>query len=155
MKSCKIILMVVFALFLFAFVYCAEDEDKDVMTKEVIGSRLPDLPFCTVVRAGNTYYFSGKIPAAEARGDVAEETRNVLEAFKKDFESVGLTFRDIVKGTVFITDMEHYKPMNDVYKTYFTSDPPARECVAVKAISGNSLVEISFIAVKITETDDD
>lgn len=149
MKACKIILTAAFSLFLLTFTFCAGDADKEhKITKEVIGSRLPELPFCTVVRAGNTYYFSGKIAAAEARGDVAVETRNVLEAFKKDFSNAGLTFKDIVKGTVFITDMDHYKPMNDVYKTYFTSDPPARECVAVKAISGNSLVEISFIAVK-------
>ncbi|MFC1724246.1 RidA family protein [candidate division KSB1 bacterium] len=148
MKVGKVVLYGILFLFLFSLFYCDSDDDEEIITKEVIGSRLPDLPFCTVVRAGNTYYFSGKIPIEEARGDITNETKNIMEAFRKDLESVNLTFKDVVKGTVFITDMDYYKPMNDVYKTYFTSDPPARECVAVKEISGNSLVEISFIAVK-------
>ena len=148
MKIGKIILVGILCLISIGLFYCESDDDEEGITKEVIGSRLPDLPFCTVVRAGNTYYFSGKIPTEDARGDITNETKNIMEAFRNDLASVGLTFLDVVKGTVFITDMDYYKPMNDVYKTYFTSEPPARECVAVKEISGNSLVEISFIAVK-------
>jgi len=148
MKNRKFLVSAIIILILSSFMFCSSQQQAPKITKEVIGSRLPDLPFCTVVRAGNTYYFSGKIALSEARGDVTEETKNIMEEFKKDFKNVGLTFKDIVKGTVFITDMDYYTPMNDVYKTYFKSDPPARECVAVKEISGGSLVEISFIAVK-------
>jgi len=110
-------------------------------------------PFSAAVQVGDTYWLSGKVGAtAETRamteGRVAAETRNVMEQFKALFTELGLDFGDVVKGTVFLADIEGYAEMNQVYGEYFPADPPAREALAVKDLVGGATVEISFIAVK-------
>jgi 2-iminobutanoate/2-iminopropanoate deaminase len=110
-------------------------------------------PYSAAVQVGDTYWFSGKIGAtAETRamteGRVAAETRNVMEQFKALFAELGLDFGDVVKGTIFLADIDGYAEMNEVYGAYFPSDPPAREALAVKDLVGGAAIEISFIAVK-------
>jgi 2-iminobutanoate/2-iminopropanoate deaminase len=110
-------------------------------------------PFSAAVQVGDTYWFSGKIGAtAETRamteGRVAAETRNVMEQFKDLFTELGLDFGDVVKGTIFLADIDGYAEMNQVYAEYFPSDPPAREALAVKDLVGGAAIEISFVAVK-------
>lgn len=122
-------------------------------TKEVIGNRMPDLPFSNVIRAGNTYYFAGKIgvdPATRqlTEGGTAEQTRIIMETFKKQFEELGLTFDNMVNATVYLTDINDYSAMNNVYKQYFKIAPPARACIGVKELVRSATVEISFIGWK-------
>ncbi|MDX1568666.1 MAG: Rid family hydrolase, partial [Longimicrobiales bacterium] len=105
--------------------------------KEVIGYRSGQ-PFSAAVRAGNTVYFSGRLglsqevrtmePGAER---VREEVRLIMESFREIFEEAGVGFEDVVKATVFITDLQYYDALNEVYLEYFPEDAPARAAVEV------------------------
>lgn len=111
------------------------------------------LPFSAAVQVGDTYWFSGKIGAsAETRamedGAVAAETRNILEAFDELFTELGLGFDDVVKATVYLTTVEGYQEMNQVYREYFPEEGPAREAVIVADLVAGASVEISFVAVR-------
>lgn len=110
-------------------------------------------PYSAAVQVGDTYWLSGKIGVTEetramAEGRVAAETRNIMEQFATLFSELGLDFGDVVKGTIFLADIDGYGEMNEVYGEYFPSDPPAREALAVKELVGGAALEISFIAVK-------
>ena len=110
-------------------------------------------PYSAAVEVGNTVWFAGKVggtPETEAmaQGRAGAETRNIMEAFAELLSELGMDFGDVVKGTVFLADIEDYAEMNAVYGEYFPEDPPARETVAVAAIVGGAAVEISFVAVR-------
>jgi 2-iminobutanoate/2-iminopropanoate deaminase len=110
-------------------------------------------PFSAAVQVGDTYWLSGKIGVTEetramTEGRVAAETRNIMEQFAALFAELGLDFGDVVKGTIYLADIDGYAEMNEVYGEYFPSEPPAREALAVKELVGEAALEISFVAVK-------
>ncbi len=110
-------------------------------------------PFSPAVQVDNTIYFSGKIGVSEetrgmSEGRIQAETRNIMESFRELFEDVGVGFEDVVKATVYVTDIGDYRGLNEVYSEYFPSDAPAREAVEVSDLVAGAIVEISFIAVK-------
>ena len=110
-------------------------------------------PYSAAVQVGDTYWFSGKVGAtAETRamteGRAAAETKNIMESFKGLLAELGMDFGDVVQATVYLSDIADYQAMNEVYGSYFPSDPPARETVAVKELVGGAALEISFVAVK-------
>lgn len=110
------------------------------------------LPYSAAVKAGNTVYFAGKIGATQetramTEGRVAAETRNIMEAFSALFDEMGMGFEDVVKGTVYLDNIEDYAEMNGVYGEYFPSDPPARVALSVDQLPGNAALEIEFISV--------
>lgn len=122
--------------------------------KEVVGYQQGQ-PFSPAVVAGNTVYFSGRLGLSpevremeEGPERVREEVRLILEGFREIFDEVGVGFEDVVKATVYITDLDHYGALNEVYLEYFPSDAPAREAVEVSDLVAGAMVEISFIAVK-------
>jgi 2-iminobutanoate/2-iminopropanoate deaminase len=122
------------------------------VTREAINSQLPDRPYSQAMRVGNTFYFSGKLGVTEetlvmTEGRIEAETRNVMESFKELFQEVGVGFDDVVQGTVYLADVADYAGMNQVYGEYFTTNPPARECIGAGQILSDGLVEISFVAV--------
>jgi 2-iminobutanoate/2-iminopropanoate deaminase len=124
------------------------------VTRQTIQSQLPERPFSSAVRAGDTYYFSGKLGVTEETrametGRIEAETRNIMEAFATLFQELGVDFSHVVKGTVYLSDLGDYGGMNLIYGEYFPSDPPARECIGVGNgnILAGGLVEISFVAV--------
>ena len=119
---------------------------------EAIGSQLPARPYSQVVRAGDVYYFAGKVGAtpetrAMAGGRTAAETRNVMESFRELLSELGLDFSNVVQATVYLAHIADYDEMNEAYGAYFPTAPPARETVAVKDIVGGAFVEISLVAV--------
>ncbi len=121
--------------------------------RETLHSQLPDRPYSGAVRAGDTYYFAGKIGVSDetrtmTEGRTAAEVRNIMEAFGELFDELGLTFSDVVQGNVFLADVNDYAAMNQVYGEYFPTDPPARTTVAVAALPGGATVEIAFVAVR-------
>jgi reactive intermediate/imine deaminase len=143
--------MVVFSLLLLGCQAPPGPESLPV-TREAINSQLPSRPYSQAVRVGNTFYFSGKLGVTEETlamesGRVEAETRNVMEGFRALFEELGVEFSHVVKGTVYLADVNDYAGMNQVYGEYFPTDPPARECIAAGEILGQGLVEISFVAV--------
>jgi 2-iminobutanoate/2-iminopropanoate deaminase len=121
--------------------------------RETLHSQLPNRPYSGVVRAGDTFYFSGKVGVTDetramTTGRTAAEVRNIMESFGELFAELGLEFSDVVQGSVFLADVTDYGAMNEVYGGYFPQDPPARTTVAVAALPGGANVEIAFIAVR-------
>jgi aminoacrylate peracid reductase len=124
------------------------------MPKEIIipaDSPPPVAPYSPGVRAGNTIYVSGCVPIdREGRsvgiGDVRVQTKNVLDAIKSIIEAGGGRLSDVTFNMIFLKDLADYQAMNDVYKTYFPSDPPARYCIRVDLVRPEWLVEIYAIA---------
>jgi 2-iminobutanoate/2-iminopropanoate deaminase len=81
-------------------------------------------------------------------GGVKEQTRQVLENLKAVLESAGSDLSAVVKTTVYMTNLEEFSVMNQVYAEYFSDPYPARSCVEVKALPKGALVEIDVIAIK-------
>lgn len=109
-------------------------------------------PYSQAVKVGNTLYLSGQIALDPATGellnaDIREETHQIFKNMKAVLEAAGANFDNIVKATVFITDMNDFAEVNSVYQEAFPSNPPARSCVAVKALPKGARVEIEAIAI--------
>jgi 2-iminobutanoate/2-iminopropanoate deaminase len=110
-------------------------------------------PYSQAIATGGFVFVSGQIPIDPSTGvlvseNVKAETRQVMENIKAVLAEASLGFDHIVKTTIFLTDMQSFAQVNEVYGTYFTSQFPARETVQVSALPKNANVEISVIAVK-------
>jgi len=110
-------------------------------------------PYSQAVLSGNTLYTSGQIALHPhtgelVTGDIETETRQVMENMKAVLEEAGLGFENVVKATIFISDMNDFANINAVYGNYFNEKTaPARETVQVAKLPKNVNVEISMIAV--------
>jgi len=109
-------------------------------------------PYSQAIKVGNTLYMSGQIPLDPAtaelvNSDVKAETVQILKNMKAVLEAAGGTFDNIVKITVFITDINYFADVNSVYAEAFPTNPPARSCVAVTALPKGARVELEAIAI--------
>jgi 2-iminobutanoate/2-iminopropanoate deaminase len=109
-------------------------------------------PYSQAIRFGNLIFCSGQIPldpktAQIVQGDVATQTRRVMENIAAVLRAEGLGFENIAKTTVFLTDLTDFQTVNELYGSYFKSDPPARSTVQVAALPKGANVEIEVIAV--------
>ena len=108
-------------------------------------------PYSRAVIAGNTLYTSGNIALdAEGnlyQGDIKTETKIVMENLKLLLETAGLNFNNVVKTSIFLSDMNDFTSVNEVYASYFSGDYPARETVQVARLPKDANVEISMIAI--------
>lgn len=97
-------------------------------------------------------FASGQIPVDPTTGnmpeDVAEQTKQVMENVKAVLRAAEADLSQIVKTTIFLTDIEDFKVVNEVYASYFTEAPPARSTVAVAALPLQAKVEIEVIALR-------
>ena len=126
------------------------------MEKKVIntgGAPAPIGPYNQAIQAGNLLFISGQVAINPATGnidatDVIGETHQVMHNLKAILAEAGMSFANVVKTTIFLSDMGLFTTVNEVYGKYFSSDFPARETVAVKGLPKNVNVEISMIAVK-------
>lgn len=110
-------------------------------------------PYSQAVLAGNTLYVSGQIAINPANGelmthDLEAETKQVLANLSAVLMAAGMSFENIVKTSIFLSDMSLFAAVNELYGACFTSNFPARETVAVKTLPRNVNVEISAIAIK-------
>jgi len=110
-------------------------------------------PYSQAIEANGTLYVSGQIPINPAVGkiegvDISSQTEQVFENISAILEEAGYTFGDVVKSTVYLSDIADFAGMNDVYKKYYLTECPARAAFAVKALPLGSLVEFETIAVK-------
>ena len=110
-------------------------------------------PYNQAIKAGNTLYVSGQIPLLPdtmelVQSGIADEAHQVLKNVKAILDNAGYSFNDVVKASIFISDMNYFATINEVYAQYFVENQPARECVAVKTLPKNVNVEISVIAWK-------
>ncbi len=111
-------------------------------------------PYNQAVLVGNTLYTSGQIAIDPSTNElvletIEAETKLVMENLKAVLEAANMTFEDVVKTTIFISDMNNFAKINAVYGGYFNeSSAPARETVQVACLPKNVNVEISAIAIK-------
>lgn len=110
-------------------------------------------PYNQAVLAGNTLYVSGQIAINPATNtivmdDIRTEARQVMENLKAILTAAEMSFENVVKTTIFLSDMNNFGLVNEIYGSYFKSHFPARETVAVAGLPKGVNVEISVIAVK-------
>lgn len=111
-------------------------------------------PYSQAVLIGNTLYTSGQIAICPTTGNlitdnITEETTQVMQNMKAVLEATEMTFENVVKTTIFISDMNNFSAINTVYGNYFTeANAPARETVEVACLPKNVNVEIAMIAIK-------
>jgi len=108
-------------------------------------------PYNHAVRFGDLLFCAGQIPLDPATGnlvsgDIKAQTERVLENVKAILDDQGLTFTNVVKSTVFLTNLADFAGMNEVYSKFFTSDFPARSTIQVAALPKGANVEIEIIA---------
>lgn len=109
-------------------------------------------PYNQAVMAGDTLYVSGQIPMDPGSGEIisgniADETEMVMKNLGAILEAAGMNFSNVVKCTIFISDMNDFAVINDVYGKSFDNNAPARETVQVSRLPKDVNVEISCIAV--------
>ena len=110
-------------------------------------------PYSQAVQAGKLLFISGQIAIDAVTDsllidDIELETTQVMRNLQAILERAGYDFGDIIKTTIFLSDMSHFPKVNDVYGSYFTSTFPARETVAVAGLPKGVNVEISAVAYK-------
>ena len=111
-------------------------------------------PYNQAILSGNTLYTSGQIAFNPKTNvlvldDIKTETKQVMENLKAVLEAASMTFTNVIKSSIFISDMDDFALINEVYGSYFNDDDaPARETVQVARLPKNVNVEISMIAVK-------
>lgn len=109
-------------------------------------------PYSQAIKAGNTLYVSGQIPIDTESGqivtnDIAMETIQVMKNISSILSAAGMDLSNVVKCSIFVTDMNDFSVVNTTYEKYFASEPPARETVEVAALPKGVHVEISCIAI--------
>ena len=109
-------------------------------------------PYNQAIQAGNMLFISGQVCIDPETGnlknkDIQEETHQVMHNLKAILQQAGMDFSHVVKTTIFITDMNRFAEINQIYGKYFVDDFPARETVQVSALPKFVNVEISMIAV--------
>ena len=115
-------------------------------------SPAPIGPYSQAVKTGNTLYVSGQIPMDASTGQlinsgIADETDRVMSNISFILQAAGMDFNNVIKCSIFVTDMNDFAVVNETYEKYFAQDPPARETVEVSALPKGVHVEISCIAV--------
>ena len=124
------------------------------MTKVVKTDKAPGAigPYSQGIDIGNMIFFSGQIPLDRETGVMPEcieaQTRGALDIVKGLLESQGLTFKNVVKTTVFLDNIDDFTTMNGIYAEYFEEPYPARSAVEVAKLPKGALVEVEVIAVK-------
>lgn len=124
--------------------------------KKIITSKnapAPIGPYSHGVIAGNTLYISGQVGKDPVSGelrlsDIKTEAEQVMKNLQAILLEAGMEFSNVVKTTIFLSDMKFFGNVNEVYGSYFKGDHPARETVQVSGLPLNVNVEISMIAVK-------
>ena len=110
-------------------------------------------PYSQAVLVDNTLYCSGQIAIDPEKGHLIEgtvedETDRALRNLGAVLAAAGMEYDNVVKCSVFVTDMKDYAMVNEVYARYFSEEPPARETVQVSALPAGARVEISCVAVR-------
>lgn len=147
MKRISLFLLLVLA----ALSIFAQETEKKVIFSEkapkVVG------PYSQAIMVGNTLYVSGNIGINPENGEM--DTLNFENEFKRvmmNLEAVlaeaGMSYKNVVKATVYLINLDNYKLMNSLYAEYFQEAPPARETVEVAALPKGAHIEISCIAVR-------
>lgn len=141
----NLILVTSVLLCLFAF--------SDGSTRKVVFTSkapAPIGPYSQAIHSNGTLYVSGQIAlktdGSPDTGNIENECRQVLNNIKAIVQAGGKNLHDVSKTTIYLTNLQNFAKVNEVYKSYFLSEPPARETIEVKALPKGAHVEISVIA---------
>ena len=109
-------------------------------------------PYSQAVRVGSTIYCAGQIPLDPNTGQIVAggidpQTRRVLDNITAVLKAEGLTFENIAKTTIFLVDLADFQTVNEIYGSYFKSEPPARSTVQVAGLPKGARIEIEVIAM--------
>ena len=107
-------------------------------------------PYSQAVACGQTIYVSGQLPIDPATGElvsgcIVEQTHQVMKNLSAIVEAAGSNMSNVLKTTILLTDLAHFAKVNEVYATYFASEPPARICYQVVALPKGAGIEIDAI----------
>ena len=124
------------------------------MTNKIINTPKapsPIGPYSQAIQTGNLLFISGQVAldpvtSEMCNKDIIEETHQVMKNLNAILTEAGISFDNVVKTTIFLSDMKLFGEVNGIYGKYFKGDFPARETVAVKGLPRNANVEISMIA---------
>jgi 2-iminobutanoate/2-iminopropanoate deaminase len=110
-------------------------------------------PYSQAIEANGTLFISGQIPIDPAtgkivEGGITEQAEQVMKNIDAILNEAGFEFKDVVKSTCLLSDMDNFAPMNAVYGKYYSENPPARAAFAVVKLPLGALIEIETIAVK-------
>ena len=119
---------------------------------QIPGAPAPIGPYSQAVLVNNTLYVSGQIPLNPMNGNLEVEsveiaTHRVLKNIKSLIEEAGMTLSNVVKCSIFLKNMDDFSIVNNVYASYFSENPPARETVQVPKLPLDVPIEISCIAI--------
>lgn len=120
--------------------------------KPIFSQEAPDAigPYSQAIECGNMLFVSGQLPVDKKTGvmplDIKLQTKQSLDNIKHIITAAGYSMQDIVKTTVFVTDLGQFQAINDIYSTYFPNNPPARACIEVAGLPKGAGVEIEVIA---------
>ncbi|MFF2460110.1 RidA family protein [Peribacillus simplex] len=108
-------------------------------------------PYSQGIKAGNIVYTSGQLPidpeSGEMPDDIEEQTRVSLGNLEKVLEAAGSSLQQVIKTTVFLSDMDHFAVMNQVYGEFFPDNYPARSAVEVARLPKDALIEVEAVAI--------
>lgn len=120
------------------------------MSKKIIYTQKapePVGPYSQGVESNGFIFLSGQIPM-DSTADIKTQTRQVLNNIKIILEEAGLGFENVVKTTIYLTDLSKFSQVNEVYKEYFPKEPPARSTVGVQGLPKGVGIEIEALASK-------
>ena len=129
------------------------------MKKTIINTHsapAPIGPYSQAVQAGDWLFISGQIAINPTSGElnmetIQIETTQVMENLKAILSEAKCTFNNVVKTTIFLSELEIFSAVNEIYGSYFTGEYPARETLAVKTLPKNVNVEISMVAIVVSD----
>ena len=127
----------------------AQDSRIYIEGRSAVDANVP--PYSGAVLIGDTLHLAGAIGLdenLEVPDDPADEARNVMNAIKRNVEAAGMTMDDLVTVQVFCSDVAHYQAFNDVYRTFFTQEYPARAFIGAGTLLFGARFEVQGIAVK-------
>ena len=157
MKKALKFFSICLAIFLIAIAYNAFNNKNETDMKRIINTSnapKPIGPYNQAVISGDLIFISGQVafdPNTDelVLDDIQKETKQVMENLKSILEEANLSFDNVVKTTIFLSDMNDFQQVNEVYGSYFSNDQaPARETVEVSRLPKDVNVEISMIASK-------
>jgi len=129
---------------------------QTIERKAITATEAPKVvgPYSHAILAGNTLYVSGQIGINPENGQMdtlnfETEFKRVLTNIEAILKEAGMSWENVVKATIYTTDLKHYKLINTIYGEKFSKDPPARETVQVVALPVGAHVEVSCVAVNL------
>lgn len=125
------------------------------MKKQIATEKAPAAlgPYSQAIMVGDMLFASGQVPIDPATGDLAGGTvevqaKQVFENLRQVLAAADMDFGNVVKTTVFLTDLANFSTVNEIYAEYFTEPYPARSCVQIAALPKGSMLEVELIATR-------